>query len=134
MHMIRIKKILSSVIVTSCCLFLVSTALAQTYDFANQSGLNQTGAAAGYETGSSAPTVEGYISKIITIVLSLLGVIFLGLMIYAGLIWMTAQGNEARVSKSKELITEAIIGLLVVLAAYAISIFVLKATSGTLLK
>ncbi|MGE5425505.1 MAG: hypothetical protein ACM3PZ_00210 [Bacillota bacterium] len=131
---LTIKKAIASLYLVLASGFIMAPALAQTYDFSSQSGLNETGVAAGYDTGNEAPTVEGYVSRIITIVLSLLGVIFLGLTIYAGLIWMMAQGNEARVSKAKELLTEAVIGVLVVLAAYAISIFVLKATTGTLLK
>lgn len=97
-----------------------------TYNFSEQSGLDKTGAAAGYDIGTAAPTLESYVSKIITIIISALGVIFLALIIYAGITWMTAQGNEEKVRKAKELLTESIIGLIIVLAAYAISFFVLK--------
>lgn len=97
-----------------------------TYNFSEDSGLDKTGAAAGYDIGDSAPTLESYISRIITIIISALGVIFLALIIYAGITWMTAQGNEEKVRKAKELLTESIIGLIIVLAAYAISFFVVK--------
>lgn len=97
-----------------------------TYNFSEQSGLDKTGAAAGYDIGAAAPTLESYISRIITIIISALGVIFLALIIYAGITWMTAQGNEEKVRKAKELLTESIIGLIIVLAAYAISFFVVK--------
>jgi RsiW-degrading membrane proteinase PrsW (M82 family) len=53
-------------------------------------------------------------------------VVFLILIIYGGILWMTAAGNEEKVKKAKELITEALIGLVIVLAAYAISYFVLN--------
>ena len=59
---------------------------------------------------------------------------FLGLAIYAGIIWMTASGSEEKVSKAKEMLTESIIGIIIVLAAYAISYFILKATSGSLIQ
>lgn len=61
---------------------------------------------------------------IIGVILSFVGVIFLVLMIYAGLMWMTAQGNQERVNKSKDLMINAVIGLIIVMAAYAITSFV----------
>jgi len=60
---------------------------------------------------------------IISVVLSLVGVIFLILMIYAGILWMTASGNEQQISKAKGLLVNAIIGLIVVLSAYALTNF-----------
>lgn len=61
---------------------------------------------------------------IIGVILSFVGVIFLVLMIYAGLVWMTAQGNQERVNKAKDLMINAVIGLIIVMAAYAITSFV----------
>jgi hypothetical protein len=62
--------------------------------------------------------------EIIGLVLSFVGILFLGLMIYAGLMWMTAQGNETKVTKAKDLLVNAVIGLIIVFAAYAITAFV----------
>lgn len=74
---------------------------------------------------------EGSISTIITGVLSLAGTIFLVLTVYAGILWMTASGNEEKVTKAKEIVTQAIIGLAITLGAYAITAFVTgKLTSG----
>ncbi len=56
--------------------------------------------------------------------LGLLGVIFLIYMLYAGYNWMIAQGDEEKVTKAKDTISRAIIGLIVIIAAYAISYFV----------
>ena len=56
--------------------------------------------------------------------LSLIGVIFLILMIYAGYNWMTARGEEEKVEKAKDTITRAIIGLIIVVGAYAIWAFI----------
>lgn len=66
------------------------------------------------------------IGKIIKVFLSLLGVIFLILMLYAGYNWMTASGDEAKVSKAKDTITRAIIGLIITVGAYGISSFVIN--------
>lgn len=53
--------------------------------------------------------------------LTFLGVILLGLMIYGGYKWMLARGNEQEVEAAKNTIRNAIIGLIVVLGAYAIT-------------
>ncbi|MFA4942201.1 MAG: hypothetical protein WC564_01010 [Patescibacteria group bacterium] len=64
------------------------------------------------------------IAIIIGAVLGLLGIIFLVLLIMGGYQWMTAGGNEDSVEKAQERIKSAIIGLIIVLAAYAITAFV----------
>ncbi|MDD5031569.1 MAG: hypothetical protein PHR36_00810 [Patescibacteria group bacterium] len=90
--------------------------------------LEVAGNAAKYETGKvesndiSIPSIAGGIIKIF---LSILGVIFVALMLYGGYLWMTARGNQEMVTKSKELMTSAVIGLIIVIAAYAITYFVL---------
>ena len=62
----------------------------------------------------------------IKILLGLVGIIFMVLIIYAGYTWMLARGNETESQKAKDTITRAIIGLFIVLAAYAITTFVGK--------
>lgn len=64
------------------------------------------------------------VGSIIGIVLSFIGVLFLILMLYAGILWMTASGNDEKVKKAKDLIINAIIGLIIVSAAYAITAFI----------
>jgi len=75
------------------------------------------------------------ISYVIKLVLSLLGIIFVILIIYAGFTWMTAAGNDEKISSAKKTIISATIGLAIVLAAYAITYFVidqlLEATQGS---
>ncbi|OGY47378.1 MAG: hypothetical protein A2663_01590 [Candidatus Buchananbacteria bacterium RIFCSPHIGHO2_01_FULL_46_12] len=72
------------------------------------------------------------IAEIIGIVLGFLGIIFLVLLIYAGFLWMTAAGSEEKVKKAKDIMIAAIIGVTIILTAYAITWFVfnnlLKAT------
>lgn len=74
------------------------------------------------------------IQTILKAVFSLLGVFFLALMIYGGFLWMTDRGSTQQVEKAKKLITAAIIGIIIVLASYAISYFVIDAISNTTLK
>lgn len=72
------------------------------------------------------------IGQIIGAVLAFVGIIFFVLMIYAGLMWMTARGNEEQVTKAKNLIGAAVIGMIIVFAAYAITAFIGEAlTKGS---
>lgn len=66
------------------------------------------------------------IGNVIGAALSLIGVIFLALMVYGGILWMTARGNEDQVTKAKNIITMAIIGVAIVLAAYGITFFIIS--------
>ncbi|OIO52099.1 hypothetical protein COY93_03645 [Candidatus Uhrbacteria bacterium CG_4_10_14_0_8_um_filter_58_22] len=60
-------------------------------------------------------------------IIGLIGVLFFLLMIYAGVIWMTSSGKEEQVSKAKSIMSGAVIGLVLVFAAYYILDFVLGA-------
>jgi len=66
------------------------------------------------------------VAQIIQGALLLTGTVFLILMVYAGFIWMTARGNEEQVTKAKNTIIAAIIGITLVVGAYAISNFVMS--------
>ncbi len=74
--------------------------------------------------GGDAQSLEILVAKVVQGLLSLLGVIFFVLVLYGGFKWMKAKGDAPEVEKAKEVITNATIGLALVLAAYAISIFV----------
>lgn len=78
----------------------------------------------GYSVSVTGNTLSETIGKIIKIVLGLLGTIFLVLTIYAGVLWMTAAGNEEQVTKSLGILKTSVIGLVIILAAYSITYFV----------
>ena len=61
--------------------------------------------------------------RIISLVLTFIGTIFLALAIYAGFKYMTAGGNENQVSDALALLKNAIIGFIIVASAWAISRF-----------
>jgi hypothetical protein len=88
--------------------------------------LNKVGAEKGpYQEFGTGQTSGSYrmaeiIGTSINAVLGLIGTIFLVLMIYAGYNWMTARGDEEKVTKAKDTITRAIIGLIIVVGSYAI--------------
>lgn len=92
-------------------------------------GLDETAGSAGL-TQTAPSDVPTLIGNIIGTLLSLIGVIFFVLMVYGGFLWMTAHGDSAQVDKGKETIIAAVIGLVVVLASYALTTFVFNAPTG----
>ncbi len=64
------------------------------------------------------------VSRIINVFLGLLATVFLVLVLHGGFLWMTAQGNEEQVTKAQTEIKNAVIGLVVILLAYSITVFV----------
>ncbi len=91
--------------------------------------LDEVAEKSGYDPANDVP-VEDRVSSIVAIVLSFLGVIFMVLMIVAGFNWMTAGGNEEQVKKATEMIKSAIIGLIIVAASYAASVFIIEKIWG----
>lgn len=78
-----------------------------------------------YGVGAEEPrSLPEIIGGIIQTALSILGIVAALLIIYAGYVWMTARGKEERVTKAKETLEAAIIGLVIIMAAYAITYFV----------
>ena len=76
-------------------------------------------------SGLGDQPLEETLGMLINVLLGLLGIIFLVLVIYAGFLWMTAGGDEKAVAKAKSIMITAVIGLVILLSAYAISSFVL---------
>jgi len=80
--------------------------------------------------GIARGSISGIIQRVISTVLGFVGVIFLVLIIVGGLMWMTAGGNEDQVGKSKKLITNAVIGTIIIMLAYVLVSFVMGKIVG----
>ena len=95
------------------------------------SGLSQAETYLGeVETGigvDAATPLPELIGQIIQVLLSVLGIIFVVLTVYAGYLYLTAAGDDAKVKKAKTLLGQAIIGLIIIVAAYSIAAFILDA-------
>lgn len=85
-------------------------------------GLNTTAKTAGIDQNPSDPTTLA--SNLVSQVLSFVGVLFLILMIYGGFMWMTAAGNDERVKTARKVVVSGVIGLIIILSAYAITKFI----------
>lgn len=91
------------------------------------SGLMNTAAkSANYKIDNKERLTPYYlVGNIIRVFIILLGIFFMGLMVYGGFMWMNAKGNDEQVKKAQGIIRDAIIGLLIAVGAYAITYFVL---------
>lgn len=106
--------------------FSPKTASAQSlWDTAQEGGLKDVGDKA-FGTPGEPKDIRVITADIIKAVLDVLGIILVGLIIYAGYKWMTAGGNEEPIREAKSLLLAAVIGLIIVLAAWGITNFVIS--------
>src|SRR5947208_1252090 len=68
--------------------------------------------------------------NILNLLLGLLALIAVIMIIIGGFTWLTAGGNEEKVDKAKKIISAAVIGLIIVLLAWAVVIFVARTTAN----
>jgi hypothetical protein len=76
--------------------------------------------------GAGQKDVQLLAVTIIKTALTFLGLIFLVLLLWAGFKWMTAGGNETKIKESVKQIQNAAIGLIIILAAYGITVYIVK--------
>lgn len=77
------------------------------------------------QAGTGA-TAAGAIGTILTSVYLIVGIIAVIFLIIGGVLYATSQGDSVKLTKAKNTIIYSIIGLIVVLAAFAITKFVLN--------
>lgn len=115
-----------ALILSLALLFLYGNLVgAQGYDFNKNSGLDNSATEAGFVTGSDAATVDSITGLVISIILGMLGVVFLGFIIYGGFTWMIADGNQDKIKQANKIIMGSVMGLIITLAAYALSTFLI---------
>ncbi len=78
-------------------------------------------------TGLGTADVRTTIARIIRVAMGLLGIVAVVIVLIGGFTWMTAGGNEEKVGEAKKWIFAGVIGLAIILAAYALSKFAIEA-------
>jgi len=81
-----------------------------------------------YNEPNKPKDIRTITANLTNVFLGLLGTIFIILMIAAGFLWMTAGGNSEKVKRATQLMTAGVIGLLIIIAAFAISLYVTSRT------
>jgi hypothetical protein len=96
--------------------------------FAQDFGLNEVGNEIALAEGD--PRVIA--ARIIRVALGFLGLIALIIVLYGGFVWMTSAGNEEKISKAKKILTNGLIGLVIILMAVGITQYVLNTLMAAL--
>ncbi len=76
--------------------------------------------------GTTVRSPAEIFGSIINVVLGFLGILLLGYMLYAGFLWMTSGGESEKAEEAMTMIKNSVIGLLIIIAAFSISNFVLN--------
>ena len=116
------------IIAISIAFIFLSTSTVLAQGVKDSSALKDIAKKAGVVNNDSVGTVVG---SFINAALTLVGIIFLALMVYAGVLWMTARGKDEQIEKAKSVIMAAIIGIVITLGAYSISAFVVPRILAT---
>ncbi len=77
-------------------------------------------------TGLSGKDPILIVANLIRVLLGFIGLIALVIIILGGLRWMTAGGDEDKVTAAKKMIGRAIVGIIIILASLAIAQYVLN--------
>ena len=83
-----------------------------------------TGYASNLGLGNADPRVMAV--NIVRIALTFIGIIAVCVIIYAGWLWMTAAGSPEKIDKAKKTLIGAVIGLIIILSAWAIVTFIIN--------
>ncbi len=76
--------------------------------------------------GAATASLPVLIGNLINVVLGVMGILFVILIVYAGILYLQGGMDKEKISKAKSLIVNAIVGLVIVVAAYAISSFIIQ--------
>ncbi|HBV57882.1 MAG TPA: hypothetical protein DEB73_01275 [Candidatus Magasanikbacteria bacterium] len=128
------KKILSLVLsLFVVSLFALPVVVLAAYGDAPVNATNPVGGANdtlginyGKATGLGEKDVRTTVASIINVALGLLGIVAVVIILIGGFEWMTAGGNEEKTGEARNRIFAGIIGLAIILSAYAIAQFVIK--------
>ena len=74
--------------------------------------------------GTDKPTAVPIALNIINVVLSFVGLIAVGVIIYGGILYVTSTGDSAKIHKAKNCILYGVVGLVVAIMAFAIVAFI----------
>ena len=101
--------------------FWANTSSAQTPIQADDLGISY-----GAKIGLGTQDVRTTVASIIRVMMGLLGIVAVVIILIGGFYWMTAGGDEGRVETGKKWIFSGIIGLAIILSAYALANFVIN--------
>lgn len=124
--MIKLQKIMSAVAMGAMLLSAAPVLAAPTSTLTADEMLKVNGVTLGEHAGLGISDVRVTIARIIRVAMGLLGIVAVVIVLIGGFTWMTAGGNEEKVGEAKKWIFAGIVGLAIILSAYAIASFVIN--------
>lgn len=82
------------------------------------------------KTGITESEITNVAGSVVGMIFIIVGLIFFVLMVYAGVRWMTARDKAESVEKARNTMIAAVIGLVILLAAYAVTNFLQTSIIG----
>ena len=126
--MMKLKQIFA--VLATMSMMAPSLVMAQTPEITPSDLGIQYGAA----TGLGSKDVRVTVASIIRTAMGLLGIVAVVIILIGGFKWMTAGGNDEQTGEAKKWIFSGVIGLAIILSAYALATFVINslvtATTG----
>lgn len=121
---VRMKKLvgLTATAALAAAMVLPSVAFAQING--SDLGLNAIGGSGGIKLGGG--DVRTTAARIINVALGFLGIIAVVIVLIGGFKYMVSGGNEEKTGEAKNMIVAGIIGLAIILSAWAITTFVIS--------
>ncbi len=80
--------------------------------------------------GGAINTPQKFIGRVIQSLLGVIGSIALVMFVLGGFTWMTSAGDKAKVTKGRDTMLWAVLGLTVVFSSYALVKFVIQKVGG----
>lgn len=131
------KKVLKKVLIAAivlCFGFLVcapTPAFAKTINVGGETiELDDGGGGGASGTGSGGRSLKDLIPIIAGTIATLVGIISVIMIIWAGIMYATAAGDPGKTARAKQIIVYAVIGIIVSVASGAIALFVTNSLGG----
>lgn len=125
------KKLSKHLIVLAIISFLVVPIFVTPASATNTTfGINIVQNGLGPNSLTSGEDPRAIAARVINFALTFLGLIAVAIILYGGFKWMTAAGNEDQVGEAKKLLGAGVIGLLIILAAWALATFLIGSIYG----
>ncbi|MBU1612842.1 pilin [Patescibacteria group bacterium] len=119
------KKFIVTAMIALMLLVSAAPALAAIGDITAE-GAEGLGLEYGERLGLGNRDIRETIAAVIRVALGLLGIVAVVIILIGGFTWMTAGGNDEKVEEAKKRIFQGVIGLAIILSAYALASFVIN--------
>ena len=117
-------RIITAGLITAFSFFICERAQAQ--------GLKSAGSnLQGMQGVGLSSSLTGVTNSVVQGVFYLVGTVFLILTIYGGIVWIKSAGRDEEVARAKRIISTSVIGVVVLLMSYAITLFIMSRLGGT---